>query len=862
MELIERESQHNRLSRAWQRVREGQGRIALVSGEAGIGKTSLIEHFLNDEGQSATVLRGACDALFSPQPLGAFLEIAPQIGSNLPRLIQSGADRLSFATDLYAHLQNSPSPVILMLEDLHWADEATLDVVKYLGRRIQHTRALFLGTYRDDEIKRQHPLWFLLGDFPATLTDRIELPPLSADAVQTLARRSGRAIADLHAITAGNPFFVTEVIAAEGAGLPPSVRDAVLARTARLSEAAASIVEVAALVPGSVELQLIDAVLHPDPAAIDECVERGILHPAGTGLAFRHELARQSVEDSLPIGKVRALHTRILTAFEAMHLDPGILTRLVHHAVRAGHEEAILRYALPAAEQASALGAHREAAALYRATLTGVHHLPPEQRADLLEHLSVESYLIDRVADAIDAREGSLQIWRQLERPERIGDGLRWLSRLQWAASRGHQAAALADEAIAILQRLPPGEALAMAMSNKSQLHMLAWEEEQAIEWGNRAIQLAETLGAVEILVHALTNVGSTWLLIDYEGGMATIQQAMKLAHQHQMHEHVSRCYTNLSTSAVMFRQYAWSERWFEEGLEYTRALDLDFYSVYLLGFQARLFFETGRWSEAEAAAIEALRLTPLTTVTPIPALLALGHLKVRRGEPGAAELLEQARALALPTGELQRIGPLAAARAEAAWVIGDQEAIRAEAAVGYELALNRSFPLELGLMAYWMWQGGERNLPIDRMATPFVMMVQGDWRSAAEEWERIGCPFERALALMAGDAAAQMAALEAFEKLGAWPAAEKVRRELLERGVRGVPRRPEAARSKNPADLTARELEVLRLIAQGLSNPDIAERLIVSTGTIKAHTSSIYSKLAVTNRVQALDKARAMKLV
>ena len=336
MELIEREPQLKRLWKDWQDVEEGQGRVALISGEAGIGKTSLVERFVKDLGPSVPVLHGACDALFSPQPLGAFLEIAPRIGANLPRLIQSGMDRLTFATELYAYLQNSPTPVALVLEDLHWADEATLDVVKYLGRRIQHTRALFIATYRDDEIKRQHPLWFLLGDFPAALTERIELPRLSPDAVQTLARRGGRMIGDLYEITAGNPFFVTEVIATEGAGLPPSVRDAVLARVARLSAEATSIVEVVALAPGAIDLALIDAVLHPNPAALDECVERGILYQQGSGLAFRHELARQSIEDSLPVGKLRALHGRILAALQARESEPGVLTRLVHHAVRAG----------------------------------------------------------------------------------------------------------------------------------------------------------------------------------------------------------------------------------------------------------------------------------------------------------------------------------------------------------------------------------------------------------------------------------------------------------------------------------------------------------------------------------------------
>src|SRR5262245_58899854 len=176
MELIEREQQLKKLANAWGQVQAGKGRIALVSGEAGIGKTSLVERFVSEQCRSACVLWGACDALFSPQPLGPFIEIAVQIQSGLLRLIQSGADRLAFSSELFVHLQQSPSPVIVVLEDLHWADEATLDVAKFLGRRIQHAKTLLILTYRDDEISSKHPLWFLLGDFPVHLTDRISLP--------------------------------------------------------------------------------------------------------------------------------------------------------------------------------------------------------------------------------------------------------------------------------------------------------------------------------------------------------------------------------------------------------------------------------------------------------------------------------------------------------------------------------------------------------------------------------------------------------------------------------------------------------------------------------------------------------------
>jgi ATP/maltotriose-dependent transcriptional regulator MalT len=863
MELIEREQQLTKLTGAWEQVKAGPGRIALVSGEAGIGKTALVERFVLDQGRPASVLWGACDALFSPQPLGPFIEIAVQTQSDLSRLIRSGADRLSFSTEFFISLQKSSHPVIVVLEDLHWADEATLDVIKFLGRRIQHTKTLLILTYRDDELSSKNPLWFLLGDFPTHLTVRIALPLLSPGGVDRLAGQANRRLEWLHRVTGGNPFFVTEIIASDAEGVPPSVRDAVLARIARLSPAAKDIVELASLMPGDAEVWLIEAILHPDPAALDECVERGILHSAGNTIAFRHELARQSVEDSLPIGRTRDLHRKILGALMNAEADQENLARLVHHAARAGDEEATLRFAQPAARQASALGAHREAASLYRTSLSFVRQLSLETQAELLEGLSFENYLIDNVEEAIQPREQASLIWERLERRERAGDCYRWLSRLHWAGGDRKEAEKYADLAIEILMEQPPCPELAMAFSNKSQLHMLAWEEVTAIAWGNRAIELAERLGAVEILVHALTNVGSAEFLIDFEAGKEKIVRALGMAREHEMHDHVSRCFTNLATSYVQFRRYPEAQRWLEEGLKYTTAMDLDFYSVYLLGFLARIYFETGRWAEAEENGLEALRLSHQQTITPIPALTALGHLKVRQGDPAAKEFLDQARALALPTGELQRIGPLAAARAEAAWQRGDLEQVAAEAAPGYELALGRNDPWMLGQLAYWMWRAGAQEVSLDRLARPYALMIQGEWRSAALEWEQIGCPFEQATALAEGDEpASRLEALAIFERLGARPAGEVLRRELQALGVKGIPRGTGPARQKYPADLTARELEILQLIAEGLSNPSIAETLTISVGTVKAHTASIYNKLGVNNRVQALSRARELHIL
>jgi ATP/maltotriose-dependent transcriptional regulator MalT len=387
---------------------------------------------------------------------------------------------------------------------------------------------------------------------------------------------------------------------------------------------------------------------------------------------------------------------------------------------------------------------------------------------------------------------------------------------------------------------------------------MLAYEEEPALEWGIRATELAEELGNVEILVHAMTNVGSAESLKDQESGHEKIERALQIAREKEMHDHVARCYSNLSSNYIRSRQYAQGERWLEEGLEYTTDRDIDFYRGYLLGWKAQLFFDIGDWAKVEEPALAALHLSRnVKATTQLPALIALGHLKVRQGDSAAQEVLDRAQSLAIQTGELQRIGPLASARAEAAWWRGDRDGAAAEASNGYELALSRNDSWTLGQVAYWIWRAGEENIPVERVALPYALMISGEWQEAAGEWERIGCPFERALALAEGDDPAKRKALEIFERLGARPAAQDLRERLQARGIKIIaPKRAGLARD-NLIELTPRELEVLRLIAEGLTNPAIAERLTISVGTVKAHTANIYTKLGVRNRVQALAVAR-----
>lgn len=363
-DFLERGNEFATLEECLATVRgSSRGRLVLVSGEAGIGKTTLLRRFCEASGGSAPVLWGGCDSLFTPRALGPLLDIAQLTGGELARSVESGA-RPSDVAMLLMREAARRAPTIVVFEDVHWADEATLDVLGLLGRRIQSFPALLVATYRD-ELDRVHPLRVVLGELPSGGVRRLKLSPLWSSAVATLAGREVADAAELYRQTGGNPFFVTEVVATGGDEMPQSVRDAVLARASRLSSAARTLLEAVAVAPPQCELWLLEALAGKELERLEECLASGMLEAHARGLAFRHELARLAVEESLPPNRRLALHRRVLTSLAAAPARVPDLARLAHHAEAAADGQAVLKYAPAAAMRAASVGAHREAAALF-----------------------------------------------------------------------------------------------------------------------------------------------------------------------------------------------------------------------------------------------------------------------------------------------------------------------------------------------------------------------------------------------------------------------------------------------------------------------------------------------------------------
>ena len=775
MHFLERDAFLTDLVAAGNDASEGQGLTLAVGGEAGIGKTTLVtraSHELRARGMR--VLWSGCEALYTPRPLGPLYDIADALGPEVDALLAGERQRERLFPAVLAAAGSTPT--LLVVEDVHWADHATLDLLKYLVRRVARVPLLLLVTYRDDEVAADHPLVSLLGE--TTRARRLSLPRLSPAGVAALA--AGRDAREVYALTGGNPFYVTELLAGDGESVPPTVRDAVLARAAKLSPAARTIVEVASAVPGKAERWLVEAALPSpaDEATMIEATTAGIVSLQRDAFVFRHELGRRAIEDSLPAVRRQSLHATILALLQRRG---GIsFARLAHHAAEAGDAEAIRALAPLAAEEAIRADAHREAAAHYRRLLAHAETLGDRERAELLEKLSYQCYLIQQEEEALAHRQAALSIWRALGDALREGDNLRWISRLQWFAGRNVEARAAADEAIAVLAPLPPGPELAMAWSNRAQLHMLAQETDEAVAWGTRAIELAKRLGDDAILAHALNNVGTAEQLAGREGGTAKLDESLRLSLEHGYQEHAARAYTNIASAAVRTMDYERAARIVDEGIAYSTDRDLDAWRMYMLAWRARLRLERDDWDGAADDAHTVLAFGGGPAISRIPALAVLGTIRARRGDPGAMALLDEARELALRTREIQRIAPVTVARAEAA-------------------------------------------------------LLRGEPASAIEE-------VREALAMPMADEWARADLLRALERLEA--AARQ--------------RKPRASTRRNPHGLTARELEILALLADGLRNADIAERLFLSPKTVDHHVSAVLAKLGARTRGEAAAKYRS----
>jgi len=860
MELLERASFLETLAEYAGEARQGDGRLVLISGESGMGKTVLLEAFQRRT-KAERWLWGACDGLLTPRPLGPLFDIGPQAGGELAELCRRGAPRDQLFRAFQAEIDSRGALTIAVVEDVHWADEATIDLLSFLGRRLGRMRALVLATYRDDELGDSHPLRVVLGDLATQrATRRMRLPPLSEQAVRGLAGVRGVDPAELYRVTGGNPFYVTEILEAGWPSVPPTVRDAVGARLARSSPGSRRVAESAAVIGGRVDRSLLASALNGSGSSVDECLTTGILIADGTSVRFRHELVRMAVEAAIAPHRKTELHERLLAMLEER--DDADLALLAHHAEGAGDKKAVLRHAPEAARQSSALGAHREAAAQFERALRFADDSDRPAVASLHEGLAGEYSLLDRWEEAERSLRAALQFRRELGDDLNTGTDLRVLSKTLWRLCRGDEAERAAREAVMVLETLPPGPELAWAYANLSACHGDFGDIDHTIEFGEKARDLGERLQQDDVVSHALNTMGCA--VADRGGdGMGSIERALRIALAADLQEAAGRAYCNLQSVGTGLNRFAESGRYYAEGMAYCEERELGVFSTCLMGGRADALLLTGRWDEAAEICTQMLdrqRISPVNRLNP---LLVMGSILGRRGEAEASALLDEALALAEGVGEPQWIVPALTARAELRWLSGEPGRAVQEARSGYDRALGRVDPWMFGSVAIWL-----RRLlaPVDlpfELPEPFALEMAGDWPGAATAWERIGRPYDAAAArLGSADEVGLRQALGTLDDLGAYAAAAAARRRMKELGMRAIPRGPHRATRAAPAGLTARQQEVLALLSEGLANHEISRRLFISERTVDHHVSAVLSKIGVPSRMAAAREARRMGIV
>ncbi|MGN6751520.1 MAG: helix-turn-helix transcriptional regulator [Intrasporangium sp.] len=880
MSLLEREHLLRLLTEYADEARTGAGRLVLVTGEAGAGKTSLVDAA---EGRiAAQWLRTACDGLFTPRPLGPIFDLADLVGGDLLEAARRDASREElFTRVLHALRDPGKRLTALVIEDVHWADEPTLDLVRFLGRRLRDLPVLVILTFRDDQLGRDAPLRVCVGDLASFAgTRRLSVPPLTEAAVAELAADTGIDAAEVHHLTGGNAFLTVEVLQAgplRAGSTPPSVRDAVLARTARLGPGSRSVLEVCALLGRLVEPDLLADVVAatgtglvategrntaPGPelvtAGLDDLVAAGLLVTDGPWLRHRHELTRLAVEGEMPPHRRAGVHAAIVGALLSRpDADPA---RVAHHADAAGDSALVLEYAPRAAARASALAAHREAATEYTRALRHSGAAPDLVRAGLLHELAVELTLIDEWPDAERAHEEALAVWRQVGDVHRQGDELWRIARLQGSPEAARLTALRAVE---LLEPLGPSEPLAWARTMAAAAAMQAGAAAEALEDCRQSKALADLLILPAVRSSALNTEACVRAALGEPGWADQLQEALDVALENGDAMQAARAYTNLVGTHAGRCEFAAVEHWYLEGSAFCDDHDIGTYGNCIRGYRALSLVPQGRWEEALAVAGDILR-SSRSPANRAEALLAMATVQSRRAGSNAAATVQQLHDEALRSGSGYWVAVADLARAESHWVVGDTEAARAALPpLNAEGVLSDAWERS-NLRAWWQRISGEAvEAPADAPG-PYALMFAGDVEGAVAAWDRLGCPYDAALTHL--DAATHHRpnteqhlrhALARLEALGAAATADVVRARMREHGMKRIPRPARAATQAHPLGLTAREHDVLELLAQGQSNAAISERLFISPKTVDHHVSAVLTKLGVASRGAAVAAAQ-----
>ncbi|PWN02497.1 LuxR family transcriptional regulator [Nocardioides silvaticus] len=771
MELLEREHERARLSEAIAAAARGEGSGLAVAGDAGTGKSTLVQVACAD-GPRIRLLRSGCEALSTPRSLGPLRDIATEAGFTTV-LGEDDVVLTQVCEDVLRALTEEPT--VLVVEDLHWVDAATADVLRFVARRIGTAPLALLVTYREHEIGPRHPARQLLGDMAnherlSTLT----LAPLSEDGVRRLVEGSGLDPHQVHRLAGGNPFFVTEIVKDPDRPLPRTVRDAVLARTADVTDADLEVLQLVATAPDRLDDRVLP-VLDLDLSAFGRLEDTGLLTHARGGLAFRHELARQAIESTIPIGAAPRLHLRVVDALErAGVVEPAVLT---HHAVAARDAERAHRYAIAAADESVRSGAHHEAAAFLQVAIDHLRSTDPAERAALLQRLSFEQYTVNTLPDAIASARATVPLWRAAGDEAGVAAAHERIAVMEYFSAHGDEAEDLADRAARIAADSGAKLAHGSALATRAFLAYHRSDLELAMACTQQAGALADEVDEEFLRSRAQLIQHFAALATDDPAAREPLAEHIEHVRLQGWDDMASTGYSQLVTLDLEHRRLSEADRVLATSLPFADERGIEICSYWQTSVRARLRHARGEWDDALADVEKVLEGTSMPVAHLWPSLVAALVSLRRTGEPDRSALGRAWELMRTIDEPLRRL-PVFSALAEVMWLTGVPDD-RVTGQAPQELAAVRTVRgahWVVGELGAWLDRLG---IPVERgsVPAPFALAAEGRTDEAAAWWAGNGEPYAEALVLAdSGEERHRARAVRLMEDLGARAAAARVR--------------------------------------------------------------------------------------